>query len=149
MAGNYRHGMFGTPEYRTWERIVQRCYNPKHVSYQNYGGRGITVCDRWRKSFTNFLLDMGKKPDGYSLDRTDNNGNYEPGNCRWVDFATQCNNRRSNVMLTLINETKTMTEWANDPRCKVGLATFSQRIRRLGWDIDKALSTPSRQGGIR
>jgi hypothetical protein len=91
---NHRHGMCGTPEYRSWERIVQRCYNQGHVSYKNYGGRGISVCEEWRKSFMAFYRDMGRKPGGLSLDRVNNNGNYEPGNCRWATPKQQANNRR-------------------------------------------------------
>ena len=93
------------PEYKAWDHMKQRCYNPNYVKSKNYLGRGITVCERWRNSFKNFYEDMGKRPDGMSLDRIDNNGNYEPGNCRWIDIYTQNNNMRSNNGSSLVKRT--------------------------------------------
>ena len=84
-------------EYCCWGSMRGRCYNPKNPAYHNYGGRGITVCDRWREKgtgFLNFLADMGPRPDGMSIDRENVMGNYEPGNCRWADDDTQVQNRR-------------------------------------------------------
>lgn len=85
-----------SPTHQSWTSMIQRCYNSKHVGYKNYGGRGITVCERWRHNFPNFLADMGERPPGKSLDRyPDPNGNYEPGNCRWATQKEQMNNRRN------------------------------------------------------
>ena len=89
------HGMTGTLEHTSWDQMRQRCMNPKHHAWKDYGGRGITVCSEWMNSFESFFRDMGRRPSvKYSLDRIDNDGNYEPGNCRWADWATQNRNRR-------------------------------------------------------
>ncbi len=94
-----KHGMCGTPTYKAWARMIQRCNNPNVPSYHYYGGRGIKVCDRWQKSFTAFYEDMGVRPEGLELDRINNNGNYEPSNCRWITHAEN-NRNKSNTVLS-------------------------------------------------
>ncbi len=91
-----RHGGSNTSEYYIYHHMLDRCYNKNDKRFENYGGRGIWVCDRWKgeKGFQNFLIDMGKRPKGLTLDRRDNEDGYSPSNCRWVDIVTQNNNRR-------------------------------------------------------
>lgn len=125
------HGLTGTPEYFAWQNMIRRCHQPKTASYKYYGERGIRVCDRWR-NFANFIHDMGLKPFlSAQIDRKDNSGDYEPGNCRWVDLITQGSNRRNNCFIDINGEVATISEWARrvgvDPR-----RIFSRIVR--GWD---------------
>ena len=120
---NATHGCTGTPTYRAWQDMIQRCYNPRRTRYPMYGGRGITVCQRWRESFEAFLKDMGTSPSPrHSIDRIDNNGNYEPGNLRWATAKEQSRNQRRNRVLTYQGETLCIAEWAE--RLGVAYATL-------------------------
>jgi hypothetical protein len=126
-------------EYRAWKGIRARCYNNKNKKYLSYGGRGIIVCDRWIDSYKNFLQDMGICPDeSKSIERIDNNGNYEPSNCRWATIDEQANNRRTNVFITYNNETLTLAQWGK----KIGVSgsTIAHRLK-IGWSIEKTLTT--------
>lgn len=104
----------GTPEHNTWCGMKQRCYYAKHVQFQHYGGRGITVCDRWRNSFEDFLADMGQRPEGTTIDRIDSDGNYEPSNCRWAPKAEQSRNRKSTINFTRDGVTKCVKDWCDE-----------------------------------
>jgi len=127
-----------TPEYGAWCGMIGRCESPKNQRFKNYGGRGISVCERWRHSFQNFLEDMGKRPSlTHSLDRIDVNGNYEPGNCRWATATQQARNKRNNRVLAAFGKTMTITEWAE--QTGIPPYTIRRRIRR-GWTTEMALS---------
>lgn len=124
------------------EWLWQRCRNVDAVSFPDYGGRGITVCDRWL-DFVNFLADMGPRPSPkHSIDRfPDNDGNYEPGNCRWATIKEQMNNKRNNHREVHNGVTKTLAEWEN---CAgISANTLSMRLSR-GWSIGRAIETPVR-----
>jgi len=125
--------------YRAWESMRARCNYVRGKDYHNYGGRGIRVCERWN-SFANFLADMGECPDGMSLEREDNNGNYEPGNCVWATHKAQCDNRRTCVMVEYQGRTQTIKRWC----AELGLdyvRTYA-RIREHAWSVERAFTTP-------
>jgi hypothetical protein len=105
--------MCGTATYRVWRHMHTRCENPKCDDFKDYGGRGISVCERWQK-FEHFYADMGRKPDNHSIDRIDTNGNYEPGNCRWASLTEQANNKRSNVLIEHAGKALTLPAWARE-----------------------------------
>lgn len=120
-----------------------RCIYPTHVSYHLYGGRGIKVCERWMNSYAAFISDMGEAPIGMSLDRfPNNNGNYEPGNCRWATNHQQGLNRSQNVRYTHNGETLTQSEWAS--RLGIDKSSLLQRIAS-GWPLAKALTQKPRK----
>lgn len=128
-----------SPTYSCWLCMLARCNNPKNKSFLNYGGRGITVCERWY-SFENFLADMGDRPDkGYSLERKENDKGYYKDNCKWATPKEQSNNQRSNHLLTFMSKTQNVTQWAEE----IGMNpnTLSARVHR-GWPIELALTLP-------
>lgn len=136
-----RHGMTDTPEWRAWKGMLERCYLESCHSYPHYGGRGIVVCERWRNSFENFFEDIGRRPTTkHSLDRIDNDGNYEPSNCRWATASQQALNTRRTVMITYNGVTRPLIEWAKD----FGLhsETLRRRILKYKWSVERALTTP-------
>lgn len=132
------HGMSSAPIYKLWSSMLQRCYDESHADFQNYGARGISVCVRWW-SFETFFEDMGHRPEGMSLNRIDNDGNYEPGNCRWATFKQQHRNKRTNRLLEFRGVTQCLTDWA----AQLGMAT-STLEKRLdkGWSVAMAFETP-------
>lgn len=124
--------------YSVWCGMKRRCYQSNSDAYKNYGGRGIKICDRWLNSFPTFLKDMGVRPDKtYSIDRIDNNGHYEPGNCRWATATEQANNTRKNHFITFNYETNTLTQWARI--LDMHPSVLRSRLKR-GWSIEKTLS---------
>lgn len=143
---NYRHGD-GTPGsryyilYRKYSGMKQRCYNVNHNSYKNYGGRGIEICDEWIGSYQKFkewALENGYKK-GLTIDRIDNDGNYEPGNCRWVDIEVQANNKRSNLNIEIDGEVKTLAEWCKLYKTDYFLARGRYAQGKSGEELFKPL----------
>lgn len=141
---NKKHGKRFTEEYSVWDKIKTRCNNKRSLSYKQYGGRGIKVCDRWLNSFENFLEDMGERPTNkHSIDRIDNNGDYTPENCRWANKAEQANNRNNNLIINYKSEEKTLAEWCFI--LKLNYETIRHRINYLKWNIEDAFEKPIKQ----
>jgi hypothetical protein len=124
-----KHGMKGTSEYASWTSMKNRCLNINSDSYQNYGGRGITIWTPWINSFECFLYWMGDKPSiEFSIDRINNNGPYAPWNCRWANAETQANNRKNNVFIEYNGNKKTIAQWAH--YFDISVSTFWDRLNR-------------------
>lgn len=141
----YRHGHKGSRTYRCWSNMMQRCTNPNNPAWKHYGGRGIVVCDGWR-DFVNFLRDMGQCPPRGEIDRhPNNNGNYEPGNCRWiVSQSDQMRNTRRNRPVLFRGETKLLSDWCHERG--LAFSTVHWRLAK-GWDVERALSAPPQPTG--
>src|ERR1035437_10156474 len=137
------HGYTNIPEYYSWCSMKARCSNPNKQEYNNYGGRDIAVCDRWLNSFENFYTDMGPKPsEDHSIDRYPNNdGNYEPGNCRWATQEEQGNNRRTNVIVNYKDKEYTIAQLSQE--CGIEYGTLQSRLKR-GWSAERSVETPSK-----
>lgn len=129
------HGLSKTPEYKIWHGMRQRCNNPSHYAYKDYGGRGITVCERW-ETFENFYEDMGTRPNPQSsLDRIDNNKGYSKDNCRWADSFTQNRNRRDQNLLTIDGVTKNVNTWAHENGISFTLIKIRMQRGMTGRDL--------------
>lgn len=141
VINNTKHGDAYAGEYHVWKSMIQRCTNQSHVAYGNYGGRGIRVCAAWMR-YKGFIADMGRRPSAsHTLDRFPNqNGNYEPRNCRWATFTEQARNRRSNRLLTFREQTKTVTEWAEE--FGLNFSTITRRLDLYGYSVEEALTKP-------
>ena len=143
------HGQTGTRLYESWTDMKKRCYNPKNKRFENYGGRGIEVCEEWRNDFSNFY-DWANK-NGYSdeltLDRIDINGNYTPDNCRWATSIQQQRNTTRNHYVTAFSETKTMAEWGEINGIRQDV--IKDRLNKLHWDPEEAVSTPTLPKGAK
>ncbi len=136
MPKGFRHGGYRCPAYYSWSLMLTRCRNRNCPSYPNYGGRGITVCERW-SSFSNFREDMGDRPNGKTLDRIDNDGNYEPGNVRWATRAEQSRNTRRNRIFSIGGQSQCLRDWA----LEVGLNYETLRSRlAAGLTLEFALA---------
>ena len=128
-------------EYKTWSSMLNRCENPNAQEFDRYGARGIAVCDRWH-DLECFLQDMGRRPSSkHSIDRINNNGDYEPGNCRWATRQTQQNNLRSNRIVSFGGKSLTVAQWARDVGCS--WSVIFCRLER-GWTVERALTQPVR-----
>lgn len=134
------HGVLDrSPEYQAWAHMRGRCLNPRIKNFARYGGRGISICERWNE-FANFLADMGPRPSrGHSLDRINNDGHYTPENCRWATRHQQTRNTSRNVMWTQGGVTRCLADWARD--FGINIATVHARLR-TGWTVEEALTTP-------
>jgi hypothetical protein len=129
------------PTYRSWESMKYRCDNPGYSLWSDYGGRGITYCDRLA-DFRNFLSDMGPRPEGKTLDRINSNGNYEPENCRWADAVTQRHNRRDVRLYEYRGDLYMLERLARDNGLSIHF--LYQRIHRDGMTVEDAVNKPSR-----
>jgi hypothetical protein len=128
--------------YRSWEHMIDRCYNEDHPHYRHYGGRGISVCQRWRDSFLAFLADMGDRPDGMTLERIETDLNYDPRNCKWATYQEQNRNKTNGTKVEFRGKTKSVTEWSET----TGIPRHVIFARlNLAWSIDRALTSPVRK----
>lgn len=136
--GNIKHGGHGTPTYARWKSMMQRCNDSNADNFKHYGGKGISVCERWR-DFAAFRTDMGECKSGETLDRIDNSKGYEPGNCRWATMAKQNRNRSHCVEISFQGRTMILRDWA----VEIGISpnALAQRLY-LGWSVERALTTP-------
>ena len=134
-----KHGMTKTSEFYSWNHMKDRCGNPNNQNYASYGGRGIKVCERWLVSFSAFIEDMGRKPSIYhTIDRINNDGNYEPTNCRWALMSEQNSNKSNARIITFNNKSQSITEWAKQLR--VSVKTLRSRLN-YGWSVERTLTT--------
>ena len=142
--GNPTHMEIHTRLYTIWGNMCNRCSNPNNPAWERYGGRGISVCDEWKKyeGFRDWAYANGYD-DTLTIDRINNDCGYEPSNCRWTDTITQANNKRNNNLITYRGETKTLAEWAR----KLGISykVLHHRVVGLGWEIDRAFEQPVRK----
>lgn len=131
--------------HRVWSQMIQRCRNPNSSSYRYYGGRGINVCERWQgeDGFANFIEDMGPRPEGRLLERKDNDGDYTPENCRWATKAEQARNTHQNVVIEYEGRSQCLKAWAEE--LDLPYQPLYLRIRKNGWSIERAFTTPIRK----
>lgn len=137
-----KHGLSFATEYRCWISIRSRCSNPRNTAWENYGGRGIKVCDRW-ESFEHFLSDMGRKPSKrHTIERRDVNGDYEPKNCFWATMKEQARNKRNQHFVEVNGRAISLAQAVEESAHNLNYNTVLYRIRR-GWSVERALGTPT------
>lgn len=124
------------PRFAIWHGIKDRCFDSRHHAFHRYGGRGVTMCERWRQSFDDFCADVGPRPARMTIDRIDNERGYEPGNVRWATYTEQNRNRSDTRLLTAFGRTQCVAEWATE--LGISRAAIAGRLRR-GWPVEKAL----------
>ena len=135
------HGLSHTKIYNIWGTMVQRCHNPKRPMYKYYGGRGIQVCSRWKKSFLAFYKDMGNPPAGLTLERRNNKKGYSRQNCYWASKSEQQNNKQNNRLLIFRGKKQTLNQWANE----IGMTDITLRGRlQRNWSLEDSILTPVR-----
>jgi len=133
----FKHGLRWTPEHRIWCKIKERCSNPKAINYPRYGGRGITVCERWKDSFLNFYQDVGPRPSPkHSIERRDNLKGYSPDNCFWATTLEQANNKRSNTIVVFHGRAQSVASWCRE--LGLNYHRVRQRIYRNKWTPERA-----------
>lgn len=137
-----KHNMNNTRTHNTWVAIRSRCSNENDVHHKWYIDKGIRVCDRWLESFSNFLEDMGERPEGMTLDRVDNTQGYSPENCRWATPKEQANNRNNTSFLTAFGETKSLSYWTEDSRCTPTTSAGIRARLERGMNPEEALTKP-------
>ena len=138
------HNLASHRLYNIYHKIISRCYKPQNKAYKDYGARGITMDDKWKRDFVtfyNWAINNGYSEE-YSLDRINVNGNYEPSNCRWVTSKIQNNNKRSNFLVTIYNRTQTLAEWCEEKN--INYSTVQTRLSK-GWSLEKAMTAPTFQ----
>jgi hypothetical protein len=149
IMGKVTHGLSKSKTYSTWVGMLQRCKNKNCDGYRNYGGRGIRVCERWKK-FSGFLEDMGEKPNGLSIERVNNDGDYEPGNCRWATLLEQARNKRKYPLsrcrvISYGGKTMHLTEWSRH----VGVRRPTMIWRLRNWPLKRALTEKPNKDGVK
>ena len=138
LNSNFKHGLKKHKLYSVWNSLKLRCYNKNHYAYSSYGARGIKVCEEWKRDFKCFYdwaIKNGYK-EGLSIDRINNDGDYEPSNCRFVDMFVQSNNRRSNHLISFEGKTQSLSKWAKEKG--INYFTLRDRITKLNWSIEEA-----------
>lgn len=145
LNSKFKHGLSYSKEHKCWAHMKARCYDKNDIRYPHYGGRGIQVCDPWKNSFEQFLLDMGSAPSlKHSVNRKNIDADYDPSNCNWATPKEQANNTSKSRWITFRGRTQTLAQWADE--LQIASGTIAARIDMSGWSVEKAFSTPVYRG---